>query len=388
MRKSFIKKQAIKLILIIFAAVILIFTGCQKYSDSKTAVRDNAAESQNHTTLNIDNQYIGKNEEKGKEKQDDSNTDILDGDNEQDDMVAIEKLLKYRPNELGTIMILMYHKIGETESEWVRTPENFRKDLLNLYENGYRLINLLDYVRGNIEIEAGKSPVIITFDDATQGQFKFIETSDGLEIDPDCAVGILEDFCAHYQDFGKGATFYIFYPYPFGQLNHIRAKLEFLVQNGYEIGNHTYSHINLSSVNREDAIIEIALHCEKTSEILPGYEVRSLSLPYGQYPENKDILLAGNYLGYDYVNEAVLLIGSNPAFSPFARGFDPLSIPRIRASEINVDGQGLYDWIEYFKNNPIKKYISNGNSSTIVIPEDLRGQLDEAAAANRKVYFY
>lgn len=126
----------------------------------------------------------------------------------------------------------------------------------------------------------------------------------------------------------------------------------------------------------------------KNPIFLLAYEVRSLSLPYGQYPEKKDILLAENYLGNDYVNEAVLLIGSNPALSPFAMGFDPISIPRIRASEINVDGQGLYDWIEYFKKNPIKKYISDGNSSVVVIPEDLRGQLDEATVADRKVYFY
>ena len=31
-------------------------------------------------------------------------------------------------NELGQVMVLMYHHINEPEDTWVRTPENFRRD--------------------------------------------------------------------------------------------------------------------------------------------------------------------------------------------------------------------------------------------------------------------
>ncbi|MDZ7836741.1 MAG: polysaccharide deacetylase family protein [Actinomycetota bacterium] len=171
----------------------------------------------------------------------------------------------------------------------------------------------MDYISGDMDIEAGKSPVVITFDDAGQGQLDFMKTDQGFVLDPNCAVAILEDFLKDYPDFGRGATFNIYYPDPFGQEQFIKEKFEFLVEKGYEIGNHTYSHANLSLLSDEDALMEIALNAKKTNEILPGYTVRSLALPYGLYPQNRDILAEGNYNGYTYINQAVSLVGSNPA---------------------------------------------------------------------------
>jgi len=309
---------------------------------------------------------------------------------EQYKFLSKEELLKFKPNELGGVMVLMYHQIGYPESEWVRTPENFRKDLLNLYQKGYRLVSLLDYISGDINVEAGKSPVIITFDDSTQNHLNFIEKADGdgYEIDPDCAVAILEDFYNNHPDSGRGATFYIYYPNPFRQEKYIKDKFEFLVSRGYEIGNHTYSHADLSLLDDEDIVKEIALNAMEVSNSIKGYEVRSLALPYGNYPGNKSILASGEYMGYSYTNEAVLLIGSNPAPSPFSIDLDPLAVPRIRASEIKVEGQGLYDWLDYFDACPEKRYISDGDSKVITAPRELMDKINRKAVANRKVYFY
>jgi hypothetical protein len=270
----------------------------------------------------------------------------------------------------------------------MRTPENFKKDLQNLYQKGYRLVSLLDYVRGDIDIEAGKSPVILTFDDSTLDHLNFIETDDGYKIDPDCAVAILEDFCSGHPDFGRGATFYIYYPIPFRQAQYIKDKLEFLVDKGYEIGNHTYSHVDLSLLGDEDIVKEIALNAMKVSKTIEGYEVRSLALPYGNYPVNIDILAKGEYMGYSYTNEAVLLVGGNPAPSPFSVDFDSLAIPRIRASETKVEGYGLYNWIDYLNTYPEKLYISDGNSSIITAPHELKDKINNKATSNREVYFY
>ncbi|MGM0366810.1 MAG: polysaccharide deacetylase family protein [Actinomycetota bacterium] len=326
--------------------------------------------------------------EEPKEKDDEYTKDLENSEQEQNNILSQDELLRYKPNELGQVMVLMYHQIGDTESEWMRTPQNFRKDLINLYQNGYRLVNLLDYVRGNIDIEAGKSPVIITFDDATQGQLDFQETSQGFELDPDCAVAILEDFCSDYPDFGRGATFYIYYPNPFRQEQHIEDKLKFLARKGYEIGNHTYSHANLSLLSDEDALMEIALNGKKTNDFLPGYEVRSLSLPYGQYPNNRDILAGGNYMEYNYTNEAVLLVGSNPAPSPFSIEFDPSGIPRIRASETMVENSGIYDWLNFFKKYPERQYISDGNTAAVAVPREAEDSLDKHSTVDKMVYFY
>ena len=58
-----------------------------------------------------------------------------------------------KANENGQVMILMYHGIGEKEAVWTRTAENFRKDLEVLYNKGYRLISLKDFVENNIKAE-------------------------------------------------------------------------------------------------------------------------------------------------------------------------------------------------------------------------------------------
>ena len=64
-------------------------------------------------------------------------------------------LKEIKANEVGQIMILEWHVIGEKEGRWARTYENFRKDLETLYERGYRLISLRDVLNNNISTEAG-----------------------------------------------------------------------------------------------------------------------------------------------------------------------------------------------------------------------------------------
>lgn len=298
------------------------------------------------------------------------------------------ELLELKPNELGEIMILMYHEIGEPESEWRRTPDNFRRDLQTLYDQGYRAISMTDLVRGEIDLPAGTSPVVLTFDDGNRGNFNYLEKDGELVLDPDCAVAILEAFYEKHPDFGLEATFYIYYPNPFRQPEYLQEKLDYLVERGFEIGNHTYSHGNLARLSDEDVQKELALHVKTTQEYLPGYTVNSLALTYGAYPQNPGLAVQGSYQGTSYYHEAILLVGANPAPSPFNQGFDPTRLPRIRASEMKTDGVGLYEWLEVLENNPRRRYISDGNPRTITAPESLKDRLDKARAGERTVRFY
>ncbi len=298
-------------------------------------------------------------------------------------------------NELGQIMVLMYHQIADTEAEWVRTPDNFRKDLKNLYDAGYRLVSMNDVLDGNIDIPAGTSPVVLTFDDGTEGQFRYLPKDaadkDGeLIIDPDSAVGILEEFYSEYPDFGLAATFYIFYvATPFGQSSYVAQKLEYLVDRGFEIGNHSYSHPfpGLRSLAPEAARKELAYHVKHTQQYLPGYQVRSLALPYGSHPDDMSYIIQGSYEGVSYHNEGILLVGSNPAPSPFNKSFKPAAIPRIRASEMLVEGVGMYDWMQNLKGNS-NRYVSGGDPNTVVIPERLQDQVNEEALQGKELVTY
>ena len=308
---------------------------------------------------------------------------------EQENAAANDPLLwegRFHPNELGEIMILMYHEIGHPEGEWQRTPDNFRSDLQTLYTEGYRLVSLDNVVQGEINIPPGTSPVVLTFDDANRGNFNYLEQGGKVELDPDCAVAILEDFYAEYPDFGLAATFYIYYPNPFRQPPLIADKLKYLVDKGFDIGNHTYGHANLSRIGPAEIQRELALHQKHTEQYIPGYEVRSLALPYGASPqEHAELLLKGSYEGTSYRNEAVLLVGANPAPSPFHQKFNPARLPRIRASEMNTAGVGMYDWLDVLEANPQRRYVSDGNPNTIAVPESRLDSLDRSRTANKEI---
>src|SRR5437870_8575266 len=99
-------------------------------------------------------------------------------------------------NELGRLMILEYHKVDYPEERWTRTPENFRRDLETLYTRGYRLISLGDLLDRSIKLPAGTTPVVLTFDDSSPGQFRYIEANGSVQIDPKSGLGVLEALIA------------------------------------------------------------------------------------------------------------------------------------------------------------------------------------------------
>ena len=280
--------------------------------------------------------------------------------------------LTLKPNEAGKIMVLMYHNIGDEEKEWVRTPANFRKDLLTLYEKGYRPISLHDYVTGNITTPEGCTPFVLTFDDGNKNNFEYLD--DGT-IKPDSAVGILLDFNQKYPDFQLAATFFLTGDGPFGQKGTEAEKIKFLLDNGMDIGNHSRTHVNFTKISKDDLEKEIGAQAQYLETLITGraYAIDTIALPYGTRPKDKSLtssLQAGNFNGADYQNVAILNVGWTPSPSPYDSSFDFASIPRIRASEMKVDNVGMYNYLEYFDNHPEEKFISDGVVEIVTVPED------------------
>ncbi len=293
-----------------------------------------------------------------------------------------EDLRRYAPNELGKIMIVMYHDIQSEEKEWVRSRDNFRKDLERFYKEGFVLIKLSSYLRGEIDVPAGKTPLILTFDDATPGQFRFVEKDGKLMPDPGCAVGILLDFYREHPEFGCAATFFIDFPAPFGVPFQVEAKLRFLLENGMEIGNHTYNHRNLRNSPPEQIAEELGKLTAAVKNMC-GYEVCSLALPFGAYPQHKEVLASGVWEGVEYRNLGVLLVGAEPAPSPFSKHFKPLAIPRIRGSE-----EELSKWLGYFQRNPSAKFVSDGDPNTITVIQGDEKNADPDRMGGRTLMVY
>jgi len=275
-----------------------------------------------------------------------------------------------KPNESGEIMVLMYHNIGSAEDSWVRTPENFTRDLNTLYEKGYRPISLKDYVKGDITTPAGYTPVVITFDDGNENNFEYLP--DG-SISKNCAVGLLLAFHEKHPDFPLEATFYLSGDVPFGQKDLVSRKLNFLIDNGLDIGNHTVYHPNMNYLSKDDIEMEIGAQKHFLENILTqrGYIVDTFAKPFGTRPLDESLiqyLQAGSSSGMNYSNIAILDVGANPAFSPYDTRFNSLSIPRVKVSELYAGDSGLYNFLQYFDEHPEERFVSDGFRNIITVP--------------------
>lgn len=290
-------------------------------------------------------------------------------------------LAQLQVNETGKIMVLMYHVIGaKEESAWVQTSENLRRDIQNLYDQGYSLISLNDYIDNNITTPVGRTPIVLTFDDGSEGHIRYLVEEDGSKtIDSDSAVGILLEFGLKQPEFGHTATFYV-NDRPFGQNKYWQEKLQELVELGFDIGNHTQTHPKLNKVSGERVRKELAGLAKMVEETVGGYKVRSLALPHGLSPQDFALAAQGEYAGYSYRNEAILKVGANPALGPNTKGFNPLKMPRVQAST-----QELYKWLEYFQKNPQEKYISDGDPDIISLPKDKEELLEKDSLGTKEL---
>jgi Polysaccharide deacetylase len=289
--------------------------------------------------------------------------------------ITADKAEAMGANELGQVLVLVYSEVGSEEDESTRTPDNFRDDLALLESEGFYPIDVRDLITGDMDIPAGRSPVVITFDGSSPGQYRILD--DG-SIDPDCAVGILQE-AAEREDWAPRASFFCLTDVVpsdneiFGQPEVQREKLRNLVSWGYEVGSNTAGKLDLSKASTEEAAQELA-ESQATLQDLIGndYPVSSLALPYGSYPESDDILTAGQFEDLAYAYTAAVGLGGIPAPSPFSTDFEPLRIPRIV-----VTGDNLKDAIDAFKDHPELRYISDGDATSVSAPSDLPSDLGQ-----------
>ena len=304
-------------------------------------------------------------------------------------------------NELGEVPIMMYHGIHNKKNSdtdytggnvdkngYQRTAEAFRNDLDFYYEKGYRMIRLTDFVDGNIDVELGKSPIILTFDDGLENNIKVtgIDKKGEIIIDPNSAVGILEEYKKKYPDFNVTATFFVNGGL-FQQKEYNEKILKWMVKHGYDIGNHTYSHVDFTKVGAEESKQEVGSVYEMLDKIIPGKYVNIVALPFGspyKYShDNMQYILNTDYNGKNYKTKAALRVGWKAESSPFDVNFESSFLKRIRA----YDNEGVEFDIEMnFKLLENNRYISDGNKNIIVIPEDEKEKLNDIK--DKKTIFY
>lgn len=284
------------------------------------------------------------------------------------------------PNELGRIPILEYHLITDRESRWSVSREHFRRDLEMLYARGYRPVTVADLVDKKLDLPAGLSPVVITFDDASPSQFRYVEHGDSLVIDSTSALGIWLDFHRTHPDWGNKAVFCVL---PGAAAGHAffgdkdiegqktqwrMRKLRFLASQGFELCDHTLWHANLGKYSDDVVQEQIARGQLAIDSAVAGYRVRTFALPLGVWPKNRALAQAGAWrdpkTGRDvrYAFDAILEVAGGPARSPYDPTFDALRLPRVE-----VFADALERTLDQLDRGDMR-YVSDGNPATIARP--------------------
>lgn len=301
--------------------------------------------------------------------------------------IVVSKGVDYKAlqvNELGDIPIMMYHGIwslndddtnylkGNVDKDgYQRTSESFRRDLEFYYREGYRMIRLSDFIEGKIDVELGKSPIVLTFDDGKNNIEVSKNQKGELIIEPNSAVGILEEFKKKYPDFGVTATFFLNENLFESEYN--KEIVKWLVEHGYDIGNHSANHVDFSKINQEETSRQIGKMYCILDEIIPEQFVSIVALPFGS-PYSKEhmnfpYILKSNYNGKNYDTSATLRVGWEANPSPFSNQFDSTFLKRIRAYD---NGGEDYDIEMNFNMLSKNKFISDGNPNIITIPDTLK----------------
>lgn len=301
---------------------------------------------------------------------------------------------KVKPNESGQIMVVMFHNFVESypkgNNEYTTTFDEFEKLLPELYEKKYRLISLTDMLNNNINVPAGCIPIVFTFDDGTSGQFNMIEKDGKLAVNPRSAVGIMEEFYKKHPDFGLQGTFYVNLGVKtFQGSGNMTDRMNYLIEKGFEIGNHTKTHVSLPQVKTVQKMLEeVGGNQVLMNEIVPGYAFNSFSLPFGNASKDlKEYVIKGNYQGVDYKHSAVVLVGANPAPSPVSPKFDPLALPRVRSTGQKKVECDLAWWLDTLGKGS-SQYVSDGNPDTVTVPEDKQKNVDMSRLNGKQLVTY
>ncbi len=297
------------------------------------------------------------------------------------------------PNEMNEIIIAMYHGISNSikNTDTVhRSIAGFKQDLQLLYDNGYRAITMEDLMTNNINVPAGYTPIVLTFDDGLSSQLSMEYDSTGALVPKeDTAVAIINEFNETHPGFGTHAMFYVYTSQrPFKGAGNYEDCAEYLLANGYELGAHTYSHPKLSNLTADEIQMQLAYNTTGVAKNVEGFsasDVTYLAYPYGVTPsdeERRQYLLQGSYQGLNYNFQSAVLAAPNLNTSTliYSTNFDPLRVGRYRGTNnATLD----LNWKIDRDATKGTSFISDGDPNTVTILQKDYAKVNLATLNNK-----
>lgn len=307
-----------------------------------------------------------------------------------EEIVPVVDYLALRPYEIGNIMVVMYHGIEEGSPPYQRTETEFIKDLQYMYDHNYRLISMSDYKNSNVNIPAGMTPIVLTFDDGKSSTFSLEDVNGQLTPKEGTAIALLEKFAQEHPDFGKEASLFINGDNEaFNGAGTLQQRLQWLIDHGYEVGNHTYDHADLSKLSGDQVQAEIGRVDSIIKKAIPGYTVDVITYPFGIRPAEqfRNFVIEGAFENKTYHYALGFREGvSGPMVAPLHIGFNAYNCPRVRGSE--GEESDLWWWFSYYEEHPDYLYKSDGNVNRVALPKENEDKVNKELLGQKELYLY
>ncbi len=269
------------------------------------------------------------------------------------------------------VPILIYHRFVADHAKEVSDStkmrySDFSNQLQSLYDNGFSLVSLQDWMDGDFVVPVGRKPLILTIDDLWFGDQIFIEADGTPSIYS--GIGILWAFSQAHPDFGFAAAGfsnmgdkktadihdqdYFIVSDGNAWMDQLARTIAWSIENGFETYNHLYNHPMLSittnagiveELKENDRVTRFYLSRIGREDLIPELG-NMIALPYGEWPATqRGIDILEEYTNPEDEPVQAIFEAYNLAYneqemtsSIFSEGFDPYKLARIMATVNSV----------------------------------------------------